>query len=285
MPPYERPLHSPNLNRRIEPLKVRLIGALGLSRSEYASEFLWPHEYHSQNKLAKTQREVAHMAWEAINDGRLAGRLALEFVDQQLSRKSSGDPGYVLYHGSPYDFSRIQPRQANWQDSEGRVYADGPPAICASDSFDLPIVRSLLFDGRPELKDNETIKLVLAKHTDRHGRAHWFTSYEALDAIANCTGNVYAFFRDDVDGAPDLQVPEFLKNRDEYRIYGERPPQTTIAVGIPDLPGDLIVLPNSDAPKLDHLYAYDNPRQLGDELSIASMLPFSGVWPVSYFPK
>ncbi len=274
-----------NPSPKEDPFRVRLITALGMPVAYYAADYLWPGDYHAHMNIAEKTDEVNRRAWEAVTAGTLQGRIALEFIDDQHKYSKSTQPGSLLYHGTPYIFQFLRPHQATWQDSQWRDYADGSPAICASDTFDMPVTRSLLHDNRPEFRDNRDVTLILAKHQDRRRRVYWFTSTEALAAVSNSEGKVYAFYRDRLvhPNQLDERPPEHLRERDEYRVYGMRDPIARITTTAKDLPGNLLVLSNQHADKLADLSEYENPRQMSDDLGI-DIHPLGDVWPLDCFP-
>jgi hypothetical protein len=210
-----------------------------------------------------------------------AGRLALRFIDNPLSEwVDEVRLENTLRHGSPHRLNPgvlLEPRQATWDDSKRRKYADGKPAICCSATSDFPVVRALLHNGRPELKD---IPLCLAKRVDNHGRAHWFTTKEALAALGGARGFVSVV----ENRISDLDEGVYDKERDEYRIYSERRPLAQISVGVEDLPSFLNVISVEDIPKLVFMRDYPNPRAWGDETGV-SVQRVGDLWPLDHFPR
>lgn len=248
---------------------------------------------------SERRRKLGNEVIESINTQVFGGRLALaalmEFgihspqwdwdgFDEQPRRYEASD---FLYHGTPENIGRkLEVKQPYWQDSNGRKFKHGAPAICTSDKPDIPIMRSLLHENADTFKDKP---FHLRLGTDARGKRHWFTLQENIDALqeSDATGCLYVIKkRDD----PDYKEPYFdtVRGRylDEYRIHHNRTASIAIKMTVEDLPPDLLVV---DAPKaeairmLNHLHTYRTPLELGDRHGVA-IEPFGGSWDLDIFP-
>jgi hypothetical protein len=179
----------------------------------------------------------------------LPGRLLLETCHSLFKDK-------ILYHGSYRSPSEMEgnalvPKQARWQDTDGNFYTHGDPAIAAADNFELPLIKSLLHDNHPALKDKKGF-LILVRRMDSRGNTLWFTSKEAIDALTETKAEGHVYLIGKKYKNPQYERKYFDRvlshSLDEYRITEPIPLRMTteIKTTVDDLPSNLLVI---DAPR------------------------------------
>jgi len=240
-------------------------------------------------------RQMGERALRAIMSGQLYGRLALRAYSAYQRNHT------MAWHGSfrsPSDLTPgyrdggrlapvISPRQAFSLDGRGHQFAHAEPAIFWSATYEYPIVRSIITEGRvPDDFGN----VALSKQRDKYGVQLYFTSQEYLDAVGpDVEGWVYGITQD--SGDPDLRdvYKDWISGSDsEIRIHHDVRPRIWVRTGLADLPPHHLIILNGDGDQvrsfigglpdaglIDHIDAYADSVQ-------ASTL--SGYFPLETHP-
>lgn len=268
-----------------KPLNVRLAVELGLSAPTYAPEYFFgPDHYVEPDLQHGYDNELAQLALQAAQGGRLAGTLGLEYAESDIFLNSVNKyREQVTYHGSPYTLDIIEPRQPIWKDidpASPHQFADGRPAICASPSTVFPAMRAVLHHAHPELAEQS---LLLYKAKDRFDRVSWVTSEEVLEVVTNegTKGNVCPIGLQAPAGQ-DQAAPTIDQLRNEHRIYGKRRPLARVPVTVEALPPDLCVIPSDAKAELANVGEYNNilAWSKASDIPIRSL---GGLWPTAYW--
>ncbi|MFH0852249.1 MAG: hypothetical protein V1845_01415 [bacterium] len=143
--------------------------------------------------------------------------------------------GKYVFHGSPLNLNKLEPRQAfDFDKEKGGLAEDGKPAVCATDRAEVAIAKAIFWQ-RPEFA----------------GIFHWLWGYEVnekgeksivFEASRNTLEQLKAI-KDKLRG----YIHVFSKSgfeqyrNDEWRTYKEVNPEKVIEVRFEDLPDIKII--------------------------------------------
>lgn len=207
---------------------------------------------------------------EGINAGELAGAEAFAVVD------AFGLP--QVHHGSrvlPEDLEDgvLKPRQTYWRDPAGRLYRDGPPAVCFTEDRPTAVCFALLNPQLPLESDN-FFGCVRAA-----GRLWLMTTANTLEAAEGRAACVY------MAGKTFVPRQDMGPARDpEHRSTEPLDYEFAVRVGCTALPPDLLVI---DAGR--DLASYIYTEVVGgahplDLTFLADIEPLGGEWLVEDHP-
>ena len=157
----------------------------------------------------------------AIQEGLVSGRRALEWLETT---------GTYVFHGSDSEtIAALEPRQAfSVERGSQNMIADGDPAVCASNSADVAIFRSLISSSL-----DKTAGLRHQSSFGCSGGVYFFkVSQISLDAARGRTGYVYVMPKSKFEDHSSLEV----------RTKEKVAPILIVPVHFEDLPKNIEIL-------------------------------------------
>ncbi len=238
--------------------------------------------------LGDVNRRIGAHALRAMKAGQLCGELAFKayasygaYAAQTLWHGSIRSPknltSYLVRHPV------LSPQQAHVLDGKGHRFTHADPAVFCARTPRLPIVRSLLNEGRVP---NDFANVALSRQWDKGGNRFDFTSQEYLDAVGpDIEGWVYGVLVDSADLDFSTEHRDWHTGDDtEYRIHHAVEPVIWIKTRLKDLPPhDLLILDGegdqvrsfiSELPQVgivEHMSAYTS---LVHARTLSGSLPF-----------
>ncbi len=118
----------------------------------------------------------------------------LEQINSKARLQQLEATGNFLFHGSPFQVSVFEPRQAYTDDDNGQPTPDGEPAVFASAEIETPIFRSIFHESSFEGLEG-SYEVGFSNGDDDNHYIH--ANQAAVEVCKENTGYVYVFKRDD----------------------------------------------------------------------------------------